>query len=107
MQTPIIFGHEIISKANLPLPLILAVIGERLCTRYWLTALVYTCTGKVLLGKTDRLDITLVVDWDVKPQIIRSWKILRKYSKFSESTVLQKNTVLKKSHVKLGSFLLP
>ena len=35
-------GHEIISTAILSLPLIqvvqLAVTGERMCTKYWLTA---------------------------------------------------------------------
>ena len=33
------FGHEIISTASLPLPLIkeeqLSITGERMCTKYW------------------------------------------------------------------------
>ena len=39
---PWTFGHEIISIAILPLPLIqgeqLSVTGERVCTKYWQTA---------------------------------------------------------------------
>ena len=47
-------GHEIISTAILPVPLIqvgqLSVSGQRMCTKYWLTAEVSACPGKVWLG---------------------------------------------------------
>ena len=63
-------GHEIISTAILSLPLIqvgqLSVTGERMCTYYWLT-----CLGSLprnsVVRLTDSLDMTIVVDWDVKP----------------------------------------
>ena len=53
-------GHEISSTAILPLPLIqvgqLPVIGERTCSKYCLS----------LPRKS--MDMTIAVDWDVKPQ---------------------------------------
>ena len=57
--------------AILSLPLIqlgqLSVNGEGMCTKYWLTAL--PCPGKRVARLTDRLNMTIVVDWDVKQQI--------------------------------------
>ena len=60
-------GHEIISTAILSIPLIqvgqLSVTGERMCTKYWLTL-----RSKPAQRLTDRLDMTIVVDWDVTQQ---------------------------------------
>ena len=46
-------AHEKISTAILPLPLVqeeqLSVTGERMCTKYWLTAK-EACPGTVWLG---------------------------------------------------------
>ena len=61
-------GHQIISTTILSLPLIqvgkLSVTGERMCTKYWLTL-----PRKTVVMLTDRPDMTIVVDWDIKPQI--------------------------------------
>ena len=38
-------------------------------TKYWLTAYVLSMSRKSVDRLTDRLDMTIVVDWDVKQQI--------------------------------------
>ena len=60
-------GHEIISTAILSLPLIqegqLSVIGKRMCTHLGLSL-----PRKSVVSLTGHLDMTIVVDWDVKQQ---------------------------------------
>ena len=66
--------HEIISTVILRLPLIqertLSVTSESMCTKYWLTAYILKLAQeKVWFGElTDRLYMTIAVDWDIKPQ---------------------------------------
>ena len=59
------------STAILILPLIqvgqLSVIGELMCTKDWLT-LDLSLPMKSVVRLTDPLTVTIVVDWDVKPQ---------------------------------------
>ena len=38
-----------------------------MCTKYWLT-LSQACPEKSVVGLTNHLDMTIAVDWDVKPQ---------------------------------------
>ena len=56
--------------ASLSLPLIqvgqLSVTDKRMCTNY-VNHLGLSCPGKVY-RLTDSIDVTIVVDWDVKPQ---------------------------------------
>ena len=63
--------HEIISTVILLLILIqkglLSVTSESMCTMYWLTAC-KLAHEKSVVRLTDRLDMTIAVDWDVKPQ---------------------------------------
>ena len=48
----------------------LSATGERIFTKNWLTAYVYiSLHRKSVVRLTDRLDMTIVVDWDVKPQM--------------------------------------
>ena len=76
-------GHEIISTAILSLPLIqvgqLSVTGERMCIKYWLTALGLSLPRKSVVGLIDHHGMTIVVDWDVKPQIkqVFLWQIIK------------------------------
>ena len=76
------FCHEIISTAILSLPLIpigqLSVTGERMCTKYWLTSYRSLLRNSVV-RLTDRLDMTIVVEWDVKPQINQPTNILKRF----------------------------
>ena len=65
---------EIFSTGNLLFPLIqeglLRVTSVNMCKRSLvLNRLVYVCPGKSVVRLTDRLDMTIHVDWDVKPQI--------------------------------------
>ena len=66
----------------LSLPLIpigqLSVTGERMCTKYWLTSYGSLPRNSVV-RLTDRLDMTIIVDWDVKPQINRPTNILKQF----------------------------
>ena len=65
--------HEIFYTVILSLPLIqegqLSVSGERMCanTGEWLRGL--SLPKKSVVRKTDRLDMTLWIDWAVKPQL--------------------------------------
>ena len=45
----------------------MSVADERMCTKYWLTALVKACPEKSVVSLTDRLNMTIVEEWDVKP----------------------------------------
>ena len=58
-------GHDLIYTAILSLLLIqvgqLSVTGERMCTRLG------SLSSNSVLTLTDRLDMTIVVDWDLKP----------------------------------------
>ena len=64
--------HEIMSKVILLLPLsqekLLSVTSESMCTKYWLTPPSHICPGKSVARRTDSLDMTIAVDWYVKPQ---------------------------------------
>ena len=60
--------HEIFSAVILLLTLIqeglLSVTIESMCMKYWLTSL----PRKSVVRLTDHLDITIDIDWDIKPQ---------------------------------------
>ena len=71
-QHPFIeIGHEI--KAILSLLLIqvgpLSVTGERIHVHLVLVNCLGSLPRNSVVSLTDRLDMTVVVDWDVKPQI--------------------------------------
>ena len=40
-----------------------------MCTEYWLTAWSKLTLEKSVVSSTDSLDMTIDVDWDVKPQL--------------------------------------
>ena len=60
-------GHDIISTVILSQLLIqvgqISITGERMCTKYWISL-----PRESVVMLTDRLDMTIVVDWDAKPQ---------------------------------------
>ena len=66
-------GHEIISMAILSLPLIqvgqLSVTGKRMCTYNSPGNCLGSLPRNSLVTLTDRLDMTIVADSDLKPQI--------------------------------------
>ena len=68
--------NEIISTVILPLPMIqeglLSVTRKSLCTKYCLVKLAQEKVTVVRL--TDRLNMTIAVDWEVKPQTKTKWK---------------------------------
>ena len=70
-HTLVEIGHEIFFLVILLLPLIqeglVSVTRESMYTKYWLTAS-QACPGKSVVRLTDLLDMTIPVDWDVKPQ---------------------------------------
>ena len=39
-----------------------------MCTEYWLTALSKLAQEKSVVRLTDHLNMTIAVDWDIKPQ---------------------------------------
>ena len=63
--------HEIFSTVILLLPLIqewlLSVTRKSISTKYWLTAKSKLAQEKSVVRLTDCLDMTIAVDWDVKP----------------------------------------
>ena len=65
--------NEIFYTVIFSLPLIqeglLSVTIESMCTEYWLTTLVMLAPETSGVRLTDRLNFTIAVDWDVKPQI--------------------------------------
>ena len=65
-------GHEIISTAFLSLLLIqvgqLSVTGKRMCTKVLVNHLGLNLPRKSVVRLTDCLNITIVVEWDIKPQ---------------------------------------
>ena len=75
--------HEIFSMVILLLLLIqeglLSATSESMCMEYWLATLSKLVHGKCVVGLTDNLDMTIAVDWEVKPQNMRILKkIFRK-----------------------------
>ena len=65
-------GHEMISMAILPLLLIqagqLSVTSERMCKKVLVKRLGLSLPRKSVVRLIDRLDMTIAIDWDVKPQ---------------------------------------
>ena len=47
---------------------LLSVKNESFCAKYWLTAKSKLAHEKSMVWLTDHLNITIAVDWEVKPQ---------------------------------------
>ena len=47
---------------------LLSVTSESTCTEYWITAWSKLALEKRVVRLTDRLDMTIAVDWDIKQQ---------------------------------------
>ena len=77
-------GQKMISTVILSLPLIqvgqLSVTGERMCTV--LINRLGSLLRNYVVRLIDRLDMTIVVDWDVKPQIKRNKTTAKFYVAF-------------------------
>ena len=62
---------EIFSRVILTFSVIqeglVSITSESMFTKYWLFAY-QACPGKSVLKLTDRQNMTIAVDWDIKPQ---------------------------------------